>query len=273
MIDPAYSDKIKTAQEKLDADCPSADKTIISLCKLFHTDILRWNKKDANIAKAIVEVDELIKQLRWHYGQALLIKEIYPSVEKFDMKNSPKYEDLPAQIILDLRQLVTSNIVIFEDYDANWFGGTAAGWIFHMMIDNTMIRLISAFDRIAALLFLVSDTPMEKIYFRSGKMRSLHEKLHMNETQKLLNISSSAEFNKFFISYRDNIIHTKSAFSRMAGFIPTSPYFEDGELRETHDLYWDTEMLPKLVSAGYKVLSDVLDLAVSVCSKIKKIEG
>ncbi len=65
MIDPKYSDKIKIAQEKLDSQCPLIDKTIISLSKLFYADISKWNEKDSNIAKSIVEVDELIKQLRW----------------------------------------------------------------------------------------------------------------------------------------------------------------------------------------------------------------
>lgn len=272
MIDPKYSDKIKIAQEKLDSQCPLIDKTIISLSKLFYADISKWNEKDSNIAKSIVEVDELIKQLRWHYGYALLIKEIYPSITKYDMKNISKYEDLPAQVMLGLREFVSySNLMMVEDYEANWFGGTYAGWLFHMMIDNTMIRLISAFDRIALLLFLISDIPMHKVYFRSGKMKLLHKKLNMIETQQLLNISLSSAFNDFFISYRDNIIHTKSAFSRMSGFIPTTPYFENSKLKKNDsDLYWDTEILTKLVGAGYKVLSDVLELTVSICSKTKK---
>jgi hypothetical protein len=270
MINPIHFDKIKIAQSKLDSACPSNDQTLISLSRLFSSDILKWNKKDATAAKAIVEIDDLINQLRWHYGQALLIKEIYPAIQKYDMANSPKHPYMPAQIMLQLRELINyPNKVVFEDYETNWFGGTAAGWIFHMMIDDAMIRLIAAFDRVALLLFGVADIKNQRIYFRSGKLELLHKKLNFEETQRLVNISSSKEFIKYFISYRDNIVHNKNAFSRMAGSIPIESYFENGELKNNYEFYWDTEILPNLVNAGYKILSDVLVLTNSICSKIR----
>jgi hypothetical protein len=175
---------------------------------------------------------------------------------------------MPAGAQLLLREgIVEADRVLYNDLSTPRRGGTVGGWIFHMMIDNTVFRAISILDRLANILWYVADLPMERVYFRSGKIAKLHRAICSDETVHLLRIADGELLN-FIISYRDGLTHNKKAYSRISGFIPLELWKD----KTGHLVVWkedtlDAEMLFALGRASYRQFIEALGHCVSICEK------
>jgi hypothetical protein len=119
---------------------------------------------------------------------------------------------IPAGAQLLLRGYISdANRVLYDDLSTPRRGGTVGGWIFHMMIDSAVYRAVSALDRLAALLWYAAELPMERVYFRSGKLRKLHAAISCDETAHLLRIAEGKLLN-FIVDYRDGLTHVFPSF-------------------------------------------------------------
>ena len=80
-----------------------------------------------------------------------------------------------------------------------------------MMIDSAVYRAVSTLDRLANVLWYAVELPMERVYFRSGKVKKLHAAICSDETAHLLRIAEGKPLN-FIIDYRDGLTQYKSVF-------------------------------------------------------------
>ena len=120
-----------------------------------------------------------------------------------------------------------------------------------MMIGSAVYRAVSALDRLATVLWYAAELPMERIYFRSGKIKKLHTAICSEETARLLRIAEGKLLN-FIIDYRDGLTHSTKAYSRASGFTPSEQWEdENGRLVIWDEDAWDSEMLFALGRASY----------------------
>src|SRR5579859_2407591 len=253
MIDPKqYQNHIEKAQALVDLNCPSPEDDLIRLSKSVadspkderHTK-LRW---------LAVEIDDLIAQLRWHLGQTLLLREVYPQIDNAGDDDDPdlKGRGMVTSALLLLRGYVSRpERVLFTDLSEPRRGGTVAGWIFHMMVDDSVGRAISILDRLARVVCLVADESFEKVYFRSKKLSVVHKKLEMPESQKLVELAESEVF-EILLSYRDGWTHERKIFARLAGFPPGDSYTDaSGQQVRMQDGDWTADVLFSVANAAY----------------------
>jgi hypothetical protein len=128
-------------------------------------------------------------------------------------------------------------------------------------------RAISALDRLATILWYAAELPMERIYFRSGKIEKVHKAIGSEETGELLKIAEGKLLN-FIISYRDGLTHNIKAYSRLAGLPPSDSWkTEDGRSVFWDADEWDAELLFALGRASYLQLTEALGHTTKICEK------
>jgi len=136
-----------------------------------------------------------------------------------------------------------------------------------MMIDSAVYRAVSALDRLATVLWYAVELPMERVYFRSGKVKKLHAAICSDETAHLLRIAEGKPLN-FIIDYRDGLTHSIKAYSRASGFTPSGQWKdENGRLVIWDEDAWDSEMLFTLGRASYLQFTESLGPSVSICEE------
>lgn len=268
MSSPEYAVQIAEAQRLLDLNCPSPEEDLVRLCSA----VARTpeTKRYAAIRLLVAEVDDLISQTRWNLGQAMLILEIFPELEKAGDDDDPLFKNagMLAAVALLLRGYVArAQQVVFTDLHESWRGGTAAGWIFHMMIDDAVNRSVSILDRLAKIVSLVCEMPFDRMYFRSRKLRRVHAKKNTAETLKLVEMSES-EIHQFLLEYRDSLSHDKKAFARLAGFPIEETYVDENGMRVLVDnLEWTAGHLLGLGIAAYHQMVAALGIVACFCQQ------
>jgi hypothetical protein len=185
-----------------------------------------------------------------------------------DDDNIIKGLGMPTGAQLLLREgIVEADRVLYNDLSTPRRGGTIGGWIFHMMIDNAVFRVVSILDRLANILWYVAELPMERVYFRSGKITKLHKAIYSDETAHLLRIADGKLLN-FIISYRDGLTHSIKAYSRASGFTPFEQWKDKNGRPVVLDKYtWDAETLFALGRTSYLQFIEALGPCVRVCEK------
>ena len=255
-------------QKELDLNCPSQESNLAKLGRCVAT--LPDCEKSAKIRHLVLDIDDLTAQIRWHLGQALLLMDSQPDILKAGENDDDLIQGLgmPAGAQLLLRGYIRdADRVLYDDLSTPRRGGTVGGWIFHMMIDSAVYRAVSALDRLAIVLWYAAELPMERIYFRSGKVKKLHTAVCSDETAHLLRIAEEKLLN-FIIDYRDGLTHSIKAYSRASGFTPSEQWKdENGRLVIWDENAWDAEMLFALGRASYLQFTGALEPSVSICEK------
>jgi hypothetical protein len=255
-------------QHELDLNCPPPESDLIRLGQCVAT--LPDSEESAKLRRLVTDIDDLVAQIRWHLGHALLLMDSLPDILKAGEDDDDIIKDLgiPTGAQLLLRGHISdANRVLYDDLSTPRRGGTVGGWVFHMMVDSAVYRAVSALDRLATLLWYAAELPVEPIYFRSGKLKKLHAAICCDETAHLLKIAEGKLLN-LIIDYRDGLTHRTKAYSRASGFTP-SERWKDKNGRQViwDDKAWDVETLFALGRASYLQLTEALGPGVSVCEK------
>lgn len=275
MIDPNATN-LDEIQDSLDRNFPSPEEDLVklSLSLGYSPD----GETYSEVRFLVLEVDNLIAQLRWHLGQVVLIAKRYPQVlkktnedeieegEPEELAHLPK--EMPTRSHLLLRGYISRpEQVLFPDLSENWKGGTVAGWIYHMMIDDAVARSLAILDRLAAIVCLVGKVKFNKVYFRSGKLQVIHRDMNTPETKRLLEIAEGDVLN-LLIEYRDGWNHTQLTHSAITGFMPADSYInESGEYVRVQSTQLTGELLFALARAAYDQVVQVLHEVRLLCEQ------
>lgn len=264
-----YSEEILIkVQRELDLNCPSPESILSRLCRCVAT--LAASEESAKLRHLVLDIDDLTAQTRWHLGQALLLLETQPEILTAGENDDPmiKGAGVPTGAQLLLRDyIVKADRVLYEDLSTPRRGGTVGGWIFHMMIDGAVYRTVSALDRLAALLWSAADLPVDRIYFRSGKVEKLHAAIRSDDSARLLQIAEG-KLLTFIVDYRDGLTHSTKAYSRASGHPPSELWKDkNGHLVVWDDNSWNAETLFALGRASYLQLVEALEPSTRICEK------
>ena len=275
-MDPG-KDTIAKVERQLQANCPSPEEQLIRLSKLAAD--LPADQLGATVRFLVVDIDDLVAQARWHLGQALILLETQPDLLAPEQPVEDPIERMAQEMVVPTKALLLlrgyierADKVLFGDLAEPRRGGTVAGWVYHMMIDNVVYRVIAALDRVAYLVWCAADLPRTnknggtvRVYFRSGKMDTVHSKLRSAYSRALLDLSSSP-FVEFVTDYRDSLAHTFKQYSKTAGVRPTDSWVEqNGQGFRVEPSSWDASSLLALGNATYHQLLDALGPALAIC--------
>lgn len=271
------SDEIlNKAEELLQKNCPSPENELIRLSKIAAG--LPDNEKGARIRALVLDIDDLIAQARWNLGQALLLIELYPQIVDNTEPSDPfekiiSENEIPSTSILLLRGYIArADKIFYSDLSQPRRGGTVAGWLYHMMIDDAIYRVIAALDRLAQILWLIAKLPKENVYFRSGKMTKIDNELKNIHSKELLDIASG-KLLEYVIGYRDGFSHDMKVYSKAAGARPTDEWIgSDGRRFVIKHEKWDGDTLFALANATYHQLTDALKPTTEICDEFLKGE-
>lgn len=255
-------------EELLRVNCPPPEAHLVKIGKIMAA--LPDGERSARLRRLVLDVDDLIGQIRWHLGQALLLMQTQTDIIKAGENDDELVKGLgmatAAQLLLR-KYIIDADRVLYNDLSTPRRGGTVGGWIFHMMIDGAVYRVICALDRLATILWHVAELPMERIYFRSRKIKKVHNVISSKETGKLLKISEGKLLN-FILDYRDGLTHSAKAYSRLAGFPPTDHWTtEDGRSVFWEPDKWDADLLFALGRGSYFQVTEALEHTTTICEK------
>lgn len=270
MINPKYESIINRSQIDLDNNCPFPNGAIVSLAKIFKGE--PNGERLSTSSRLVFEIDDLISQTRWHIGQAILISKIY-NLTKETSEDDKQFKSIPYHLLLGLREYYSDpEKMICIDYSERRPGGfTFANWIYHLMIDNSIMRSISVLDRIGYLLCLAADIKYEKYYFRSHKLVKVHQKLKLPETQILFEMTKRKIYD-FILKYRDNLSHSKKEWIELSAMNPVESYREsNGQIVIKEKHLWSESDLFALANGTYHFLVEALNHCSSVCEKVYNV--
>jgi hypothetical protein len=261
---------IEDIQDALDRNFPSPEEDLTRIAESLGSSPSS-SQRYTEIRFLQFEVDSLIPQLRWHIGQALSLFNSYPQIaDEEQYSTSNPYPGLPTRAHFLLRRYIAnSEQVLFATFSEDWRGGTVAGWIFHMMVDDAIARSIAILDRLARIASLVADISFDnnRVYFRSKKLSKIHEKLRMPETQKLVDLSKDESFD-LMLDYRDGWNHEKLAYSKIAGLPPVDGYTAaSGQEVRIQGTEWTGYYLLALVKTAYHRVVEVLHEVSIICEQ------
>lgn len=270
---------LQRVEKALGVNCPSPESELSVLSKIASQ--FPNTEKGAKMRRFVIDIDDLVAQTRWHLGQALYLMETYPHVltqanpEADDSLTIVSKYGAPANALLLLRGYVRdADRIFFEDLAIARRGGTVAGWIFHMMIDNAIYRSTATLDRIAHLLWYEIELPLQesgkevRIYFRKGTLEKVYKKWKSPHVKSLLNLCEDPAF-KYIISYRNKYTHTEKVYSSIAGTRPADEWTgPDGKHYIRAPLEIDAETLFALANASYHQLTaSIKSLTESLASR------
>lgn len=266
-------------EEQLAKNCPSPEDDLIRLSKIASD--FPESVEGEYVRHVIYDIDDLIAQTRWHLGQALLLMDVYSNQlglsENGEVEDKSEFDQIieetgiPTKALLLLRGYIArSDHVMYTDYSSPRQSGTVAGWVFHMMIDNSIYRVIAALDRLAHVLWFAAglsftkDNNKVRVYYRSGKLKLINEKINSPSSEKLLEIAKGPLLD-YVISYRDGFAHDVKVKSIIAGSLPSQQYpTVNGDFQAKRLEKWPTDLLFGLGNATYHQLLEALNLTVSV---------
>lgn len=257
---------LEKAQARLDIYCPSPEADIVKLSKI--AAFMPDNADGARLRRWVLDIDDLIAQMRWHLGCVLLLKEMYPALGTENKEDWVAKHGVPSTGALLLREfIVDPTTVLYEDLTTPRRGAQVAGWILHMMVDSAVYRGIAVLDRMAHILWCAAGLPSGRVYFRPKNMRRIAESLKSEETSALADIAEQ-EITDFVLKYRDGLTHDLKVYSRLAGFA-LADVLEDSQGKKVYTSPdpWDADQLFALGNVTYKAVVTALSLSVRVCEK------
>jgi len=109
VIDPQNWQLIEDIQEELDRKFPSPEKDLIRMAESLGSSPSSI-RQYAEIRFLHFEIDNLIQQLRWHIGQALLLFNSYPQIAEGEQYvTSNPHPGLPTRAYFFLRSLTQTS--------------------------------------------------------------------------------------------------------------------------------------------------------------------
>jgi hypothetical protein len=255
---------IARAQEELDRLFPSPERELNRLCD-WAADLLD-DPRAAGQRMLVLDIDDLFSQVRWHIGQAILLRIKYSNLVGKDRSKRGQFQQIgvPAKVPLLLRSLtVGTTDVISRDYTQTHKGMPVAGWVFHMMVDGALYRCVALLDRLARLLCEVTGVQKKRVYFRSGCLQEIARKCSCEASRRLVATADGEEF-KLLLTYRDGYTHERLAASDVSGQrIVHDPGPSEGP-EHVADYYWTPEGLLSLCKIGFGIAVDALTMALEV---------
>ena len=230
------------------------------------------SRQGAELRRLILDVDDLLVQLRWHVAQAMLIWKAYPQlwVAESEVAQLVSRLGMPTRVRLLLRQfIVNQSQVFYANMEKGLSGGaTVAGWVLHMMVDNAVGRSIGLLDRLARLAAVGAAVEFDnkKVYFRSRKLNAIREVVGADLGDPLVALADSEEV-LFLLDYRDNLSHTLRPTSWIAGAPPSDGFLdEQGTMRRSDGTRWGADEMAAVAIASYVVVVRALELVVGICA-------
>lgn len=278
MISGYDQETVDRVEQLLRVNCPSPEAELATLGGLVAC--VPKTEDGAELRRAMVDVDDLVAQSRWHLGQALLLMETCPVILETDsdangIERVMKENGMPSSALLLLRGFIKdADRALYSDLTESRRGGTVAGWIFHMMIDSSLYRTFAALDRVAHILWNVAGLPRRdgkgkeiRVYFRPGKVKEIDTAINNTHTREIVKIAGGPLM-EFLTDYRNRYTHKAKAYSKIAGTLPVDEWHRaDGTRVEQRSDGWDAEMLFALGRAGYLQMVDVVKLTVPICEE------
>ena len=251
---------------------PLPEQAITELCDLAAaTDD---SERFARFRRVVVDVETLLWELRWHIGHAILLIRVFPEIGQSPGESDPVLEKIgmPNRVWLNIRPLLSNHSQVFySDLRARTpGGGTVAGWVLHMLVDDAVSRAIGTLDRLAQLVILAADVPAPRgrMYFRSGKFKLLTEKHHLQFPDELLSIAGSPDL-EFLLDYRDGLAHTVRPIARAMRTPPTDSFVtEAGGRVQERPLAWTAADLIVIAALGFRICIDALTPVTAVCRSL-----
>ncbi|MCR4339428.1 MAG: hypothetical protein NUW01_06020 [Gemmatimonadaceae bacterium] len=229
-------------------------------------------RQGAELRRLILDVDDLLVQLRWHVAQAMLIWKAYPQLWTAESEADQLVSRLgmPTKVRLLLRHFVVSQSKVFyADVEERLpGGGTVAGWVMHMMVDNAVGRSIGLLDRLARLAAVATGVEFDnnKVYFRSRKLSAIREVIGADLGDPLVALADSEEVS-FLLDYRDNLSHMLRPTSWIAGAPPADGFMDEaGTMRRSDGTRWGADEMAAIAIASYVVVERALKMVVDICA-------
>jgi hypothetical protein len=272
--EPAILDEL---EEALREHVPAPEDEIRVICSVL-AEAMPGTETGAKLRRLAFDLDHLLVETRWHIGQVLLLMRLHP-----DALKSPPVKDewdeierkfgMPAPALLLIRQFTRdADQVYYSNLAQRRGGGTVAAWVYHMLVDSAIFRIVAALDRVAHLAWLVARMPLERagreirVYFRSGKMKQINDTLNTTETLQLQQLASDPFIEKL-VAYRDGLSHNLKSYVRAAGPIPTDEWLDKAGnpiIQQADQI--DADLLFGITVSGYlhvaKTLKPLADLLV-----------
>jgi hypothetical protein len=257
-------------------NCPAPEPELIRLSNIVAK--LPRTKEGAEIRRIVLDIDDLTAQTRWHLGQALLLMEAYPqalgpNADGDEVDKTLREIGMPSVAMHLIRGFIrNADQVIYDDLTERRHGGTVAGWIFHMMIDSAIYRVMAALDRLAHLLWSAAGLPRQdkkgktvRIYFRAAKLAEIDKVIDDNHSKEILRIAEGPLM-EYVISYRNKYTHEAKEYSVIAGAMPSHDWVSsDGKHVTQRGEKWEADLLFALGNATYHQFLEALKPTVSIC--------
>lgn len=262
---------LSKVQELLDAHHPLPDSLLNNLAHIGANTL--DSRQGAELRRLILDIDDLLVQLRWHVGQAMLIWKAYPQlwVAESEIDQLVSRLGMPTRVRLLLRHFVVSQSEVFyTNMEERLSGGaTVGGWVLQMMVDNSVGRSIALLDRLASLAAVASGVVFDnnKVYFRSRKLSAIRDVIGAELGDPLVALADSEEV-LFLLDYRDNLSHTLRPTSWVAGAPPVDGFVDaEGTVHRADGSRWGADELAAVGIASYVVVVRALESVVSICSR------
>jgi len=265
---------LRWAENQLNDRFPMPESEIVRLSKvLAQPDVL--TREAAQLRSYAAAIDDLIAETRWHAFQALTIWAQFPQITEPPEDDNPFYRlGIPADVRLMLRPFVArADQILYDDPLANRKGGTHAGWVFQMLLDGVIYRVVAALDRLANILWVLAKLGKGRPYFRTGKLKRIHQELNCEESKRLCELASS-ELMDFVLGYRDGFTHEVKPVSITAQFPPAYEIeMPDGQIVVLEQSAWHGTHLLALCDASYHLLLSALEDTCAICERYFGIAG
>jgi len=264
----ASPETLQRVQLSLDKNCPPPEEDFALIGKSIAS--RPPDHFTGEVTRAAADTENLVDEMRWHIAQALLLWDLYPNLGKTGDNDNEilKTIGFPGFAPLILRKYTRdATKVLYSDMSTTRRGGSVSGWIFQMMIDNSVYRSIAALDRIARILWIMAGELPERIYFSTKQLAKIHSKLNKPTSEELLAIAKS-DVVALLLDYRDGFAHDRKLSSRIAGFPVTHvTRFDDGHPQYERPTNLQIDDLFALANAGYHQVIDALSLLTRLCVK------
>lgn len=229
------------------------------------------SEQGATLRRLILEIEDLLLQLRWHVAQVLLIWKAFPSLWRPNSEDNEHFAKFgfASKALLLLRPYIIDQ---FRVYDSDLTekaprGGTLGGWVLHMLVDSSVERSTAILDRLAGLVALVSGVTFNnhKVYFRSKKLSAIREQIGAKLGDPLVELAEGDSI-KFLLDYRDGLAHHNRYTSAVSGTPAGDHWTDDQGINHWSQMTgWGAEELVSIALLAYHMPCSVLPHVIAIC--------
>lgn len=227
------------------------------------------------VRQEMIALDDLVWEARWHVAQALLLPTDLPRRESDDEGNDltwVKNMGTPTSVMLLLRKYVRDpDEVLLSDLEDRCKGGVLGWRVYAMLLDDAILRVIGAMDRLARVLWLIVGLPPAQIryvYLRANKIKEICANLSPELGRPLHAIASSPEA-AFAFRYRNELSHNIKPGIHEGPDRPVSVGKDLTDMpAESQPIWLTADYLYALCALTFKLLHDLLDAGMAIASSV-----